>query len=85
MSAATDDPHAVEIFHCPIHGPFEDLAVAAPGWCPKCDAKMPPAVEVAEAQGFTIDRHTYPWVAYTGARFSPLVAFKISTPAWPPT
>lgn len=31
----------------------------------------------AEASGFTIDRHIYPWVAYKGARFAPDDSFPI--------
>lgn len=29
------------------------------------------ALDKAQAEGFTIDRHCYPWVAYKGPRFSP--------------
>jgi hypothetical protein len=31
--------------------------------------KMTP--EIAEREGYTIDRHCYPWLAYKGPRFKP--------------
>jgi len=31
----------------------------------------------AEAQGFTVDTHCYPWLAYKGARFAPTEKFEI--------
>jgi hypothetical protein len=43
------------------------------------DAFLPPTGEgggetdaaAAKAEGFTVDRHCYPWVAYKGSRFNP--------------
>lgn len=35
----------------------------------------------AEAMGWTVDRHTHPWVAYVGPRFSPDHIIEIDTPA----
>lgn len=40
-------------------------------------------VEQAEATGFTVDKHCYPWTAYKGPRFSPDEFKPIVTPAWP--
>lgn len=38
----------------------------------------------AEAQGFTVDRHCYPWFAYKGPRFSPDETVEIITEAHVP-
>lgn len=42
-------------------------------------------VTAAEAivQGFAMDRTSYPWVAYKGARFNPDELIYVYTPAWP--
>lgn len=37
----------------------------------------------AEADGFTIDRHCFPWIAYKGPRFQPDEWFPVITPGWP--
>ena len=43
-----------------------------------------PATEVeAVAMGWTVDRHTYPWVAYLGPRFTPTRLVEIATPGVP--
>jgi hypothetical protein len=39
--------------------------------------KLTPAQ--AEQQGFTIDRHCYPWVAYKGERFKPMELHQVYT------
>lgn len=33
----------------------------------------------AEEAGFTVDEHTYPWVAYKGARFAPTESVLVLT------
>ena len=33
--------------------------------------KLPRTRQEAEAQGYTVDTHVYPWVAYRGPRFNP--------------
>ena len=38
----------------------------------------------AEAQGFTVDRHCYPWFAYKGPRFSPEETVEVITEAHVP-
>lgn len=37
----------------------------------------------AEALGFIVNRHAYPWVAYKGPTFDPIELFRIETPSWP--
>lgn len=39
----------------------------------------------AEAQGFTIDRHCWPWLAYKGPRFEPTEYFGIVPDTDPPS
>lgn len=41
----------------------------------------PRTAEEAEAMGWTVDRHTYPWCAYIGPRFDPERCVVIATPA----
>lgn len=36
----------------------------------------------AEDRGYTVDRSTYPWVAYRGRRFDPIELFVVDTPAY---
>lgn len=36
----------------------------------------------AEAQGYTVDRTCYPWLAYKGPRFEPTETQAVDTPAW---
>lgn len=38
--------------------------------------------EEAEAQGYTVDTHTYPWTAYKGPRFDPDERRLLRTPEW---
>lgn len=45
---------------------------------------QPRTLEEAEALGWTVDRHTWPWLAYLGPRFEPTLAVPISTPSWTP-
>lgn len=37
----------------------------------------------AEALGFTVDRHCYPWFAYKGPRFQPIEVARVKTPPYP--
>ena len=41
-------------------------------------------VEQLEDNGLAIDRNCYPWIAYTGDRYSPSLWFACRTPAWDP-
>lgn len=36
--------------------------------------------EQAELEGFVVDRHCYPWLAYKGPRFDPTEHFDVDTP-----
>lgn len=45
-------------------------------------ADVPRTADQAAAAGWTVDRHCYPWVAYTGPRFNPDRITEIDTPAF---
>lgn len=37
------------------------------------------SVAEAQKQGFTVDQHVYPWVAYKGPRFAPTETVRVLT------
>lgn len=46
--------------------------------------EMPTTAEQAEAMGWEVDRHTYPWMAYLGPRFAPEWSCQVFTPEFDP-
>lgn len=43
--------------------------------------KVPTTETEAREMGWTVDHHTYPWIAYLGPRFTPDHIVSIYTPA----